>query len=198
VTSTSTALFEIPDDPDPEWAADAESMRPSIDARRRFAYEAVDAGFDSEGIFRVPLRGWIIERVKARRYQEKMVDTAVVARLVERSITEPAILHVLLSGDSDMIPAIQTVVPNYSETVVVACTHPDQYLPQDQQSSYRLAQFDLQREPIYLDRLVDRIVEGDYVYRCCNPRCNAIFARPKPIPARANPTCRPCHEAANR
>src|SRR5262249_17334279 len=47
------------------------------------------------------LRGWIVEWLRERRYQEKMVDTSLVGRLVEQAIADPTRLHVMISGDLD-------------------------------------------------------------------------------------------------
>jgi hypothetical protein len=189
-----TAIFRIPDEPDPEWG-DIEYIRRNSEARRRFADSAVAAGFSDEGIFDVPLRGWLVERLRDRRYQEKMVDTSVVARLVEQAITDPLRLDVLISGDLDMLPAIRTVVPDYTETVVLATTHPDQYAPGEGQSSFRLNQFPFQYAPIYLERHVEDFVSGTHVYQCSNARCNRIFVRTRAIPKRSNPLCKPCNDA---
>jgi len=98
-----TAIFQIPAEPDPEWG-EIEDIRRRTEARRRIADDAVAAGFSEEGIFNVPLRGWIVERLRQGKYQEKMVDTSLVTRLVEQAIADPARLHVLISGDLDMLP----------------------------------------------------------------------------------------------
>ncbi len=189
-----TAIFDIPDHPDPEWG-DIGFIRHGSEARTRFAGAAIDAGFNPDGIFRVPLRGWMVEKLREHRYQEKMVDTSLVARLVEQAIADPSRLHVLISGDVDMLPAISTVVPDYTKTVVLDTTHPAQYEPESAQSSFRLSQFKFNYEPIYLERHVDRLVEGTYIYRCSNPRCQHIFTRPSPVPAYSNPICKPCYLA---
>jgi hypothetical protein len=189
-----TAIFVVPEEPDPDWP-DVSAIRARSAARRHFAESAVEAGFSDEGIFRVPLRAWIIDRLADRRYQEKMVDTSLVARLVEQAVSDAELLHVVISGDLDMLPAIQTVVPRYTETVVLATTHPDQYVRAEAQSSYRLNQFSFRLAPIYVEQSIDRIVQGDYVYRCSNPTCNRVFVRPKPIPKGKNPVCKPCHDA---
>jgi hypothetical protein len=186
-----TAIFDIPDEPDPEWP-DVSSLRRSVAARQRFADKAVAADFSPDGIYRVPLRTWIIEELRERRYQEKMVDTSLVARLVEQTIADPQRLHLVVTGDTDIVPAIQTVVPDYADTVVLACTHPDQYNPGEAQSSFRLAQFPFRYEPIYLEQLIERIAAGDNVYQCSNPRCNSFFVRERPVPSAANPVCHPC------
>jgi hypothetical protein len=189
-----TAIFNVPAETDPDWG-NTDDIRRGSEARRRFADDAVDAGFSDEGIFDVPLRAWIVERLRERRYQEKMVDTSLVARLVEQAIADPDRLHVLISGDLDMLPAIGTVVPRYTETVVLATTHPDQYVRGEAQSSFRLNQFAFRYDPIYLEQGLERLVAGEYVYRCSNPRCNRVFTRPRPIPARSNPICKPCNDA---
>jgi hypothetical protein len=188
-----TAIFSIPDTPDPEWG-DISFIANSTFARRKFSDSAVQAGFDPGGIFDVPLRAWVVEKLRDRRYQEKMVDTSVVARLVEQAICDPERLHVLITGDTDMLPAISTVVPKYTETVILASTHPDQYNPSDAQSSFRLNQFEFRTGPIYLERLAEEMVQGDFVYRCSNPLCQRIFTRHAAIPSHANPFCKPCHE----
>ena len=40
-------------------------------SRRRFAEDDVTADFSDEGIFRVPLRTWIIERLHERRRKKR-------------------------------------------------------------------------------------------------------------------------------
>lgn len=192
-----TAVFEIPEAPNPEWG-DLSWIRNSTHARQRFADAALGAGFLGEGVFKVPLRTWIIDKLQDRRYQEKMVDTSLVARLVEQSIKDPDRLHVLISGDLDMLPAIKTVVPEYTETVVLATTHPDQYYASDAQSSFRLNTFDFRYEPIYLERHVADFVSGEHVYECSNTRCHRLFVRAAPIPRGANPRCKPCSERRAR
>lgn len=189
-----TAIFTVPDEPEPDWP-DVSAIRRGSEFRRRFANDAIAAGFSDEGVFSVPLRTWIIEKLVDRRYQEKMVDTSLVARLVEQAITDPDRLHVMISGDLDMLPAIRTVVPSYTETVVLATTHPDQYVRGEAQSSFRLNQFDFRFEPIYLDQSVEKIAQGENVYRCSNQRCNRVFTRPRPIPAGRSPVCKPCNDA---
>jgi hypothetical protein len=189
-----TSIFDVPDDPDPEWP-DISRIRANAASRGWFAENAVAAGFSDEGIFRVPLRTWIIDRLQEHRYQEKMVDTSLVARLVEQTIADPDRLHVLVSGDLDMLPAISTVVPRYTETVVLATTHPEQYVRGEAQSSYRLNQFGFTLDPIYLEQSIEKIVAGEHVYRCSNPRCQRVFARPIPIPRGRNPICKPCNDA---
>jgi hypothetical protein len=52
-----------------------------------------------------------------------MVHTSLVARLIEQAIADPQRFHVLITGDLDMIPAIRTIVADYTETVVLVTTH---------------------------------------------------------------------------
>lgn len=44
-----------------------DDLRRNAEARRRFTEGAVNAGFEREGIFKGPLRLWIIERLRERR-----------------------------------------------------------------------------------------------------------------------------------
>jgi hypothetical protein len=188
-----TAIFDVPSEPDPDWG-DITWIRSGTFARRRFVDSAEDAGFSPEGVQTVPLRAWMVDKLRQRQYQEKMVDTSLVARLVEQAITIPDRLHVLISGDLDMLPAIQTVVPEYTETVVLATTHPDQYVPGEAQSSFRLSQFGFRHDPIYLDQHVEQLVVGSNVYRCSNRQCNRVFVRQNQVPHLSTPICKPCFE----
>ncbi|WP_140853504.1 NYN domain-containing protein [Myxococcus xanthus] len=188
-----TALFVMPDEVDPEWP-DISVIRRGVEARERFISEAKQAGFQDSGIFHVPLRRWMVDKLNERRYQEKMVDTSLVARLVERTINAPDTIHVVVSGDLDMLPGIKTVVPDYSRRVVLLTTHPDQYDRSEAQSSFRLSQFDFEIEPIYIERHVGEIVRGTYPYRCSNKTCGCVFVRERKIPKASNPVCKPCHD----
>lgn len=123
-----------------------------------------------------------------------MVDTSLVGRLVEQAIADPDRLHVLISGDLDMLPAIRTVVPDYTETVVLATTHPDQYIRGRPSLHSVSISSTFAFEPIYLDQSVDQFVSGDHVYRCSNPRCNSISRDLALFPVAANPVCKPCND----
>ena len=48
------------------------------------------------------------------RYQEKQVDTTVVALLVRDAIEHPDDCFALVAGDADILPAIQVAYPNYT------------------------------------------------------------------------------------
>ncbi|MGE3675300.1 MAG: hypothetical protein AB7K71_36865, partial [Polyangiaceae bacterium] len=74
-----TALFSIPEEIDEDWP-DTTVITRSTNARQRFVDEALAAGFLDCGIFKVPLRRWMVEKLAQQRYQEKMVDTSLVAR----------------------------------------------------------------------------------------------------------------------
>ncbi len=188
------AIFDIPPDPDPAWG-DIETIRRGSVARRQFAGEAIAAGFSPDGVFTVQLRGWIVNKVRERRYQEKMVDTSLVGRLVERAIAgDRELLHVVISGDIDILPAITTVVPDYTERVVLAITHPDAYDRAEAQTSFGLNEFRFEYEPIYLERDIGQLLP-DYHYRCSNRNCQRDFVRERPIPSGENPFCRSCRYA---
>ncbi len=51
-------------------------------AKERTVDSARDAGYDVSGVFEVPFQHWMPKRIIERTFQEKMVDTSLVARMV--------------------------------------------------------------------------------------------------------------------
>ncbi|MCK7574862.1 MAG: hypothetical protein MZV65_02530 [Chromatiales bacterium] len=195
----STSIFLLPEDlnawadeRDEVSAADIENIRKSTYAREKFSERAIQAGFSSEAIFRPPLKGWMIERLKEHRFQEKQVDATVVALLVKAAITQPEDVHAIITGDADVLPAIRVAYPEYSKNVFVATTHPDQLKVESRQTSFALADFDYNIEPFFLEQNAAKILQGDNVYSCGH--CGKVFSRPKAIPKSALACCSPCHQ----
>jgi len=194
-----TSIFRIPDDVD-QWAeerddvttADIENVRHSVAAREAFVASALRSGFREDGVYRPHLKGWMIQRLRERRFQEKQVDTTVVALLVSAAITRPQDYHVIVTGDADVLPAIKVAYPAYSQNVFVATTHPDQLRAEARQTSFALADFEYRIPPVFLDEHVRDLVEGAHVYVCGH--CGKVFARSLPIPLEAKPCCKPCHD----
>lgn len=120
----ATSIFEIPDDID-EWpndftnitTNDIEIVKRGVHARTMVAKNATDAGYNSQAIYHPKLRGFIVEKLTAKTYQEKQVDTSVVALLVRSAIINPNDYHVVITGDSDILPAIKVAYPEYSTNV---------------------------------------------------------------------------------
>src|SRR5262249_44462074 len=85
----SISIFELPKDFD-SWPSRVSGMRPddvslirnAVWAREGFVREAKEAGYRDEAVFRLPVREWMIRKFVERRYQEKQVDTTIVALLV--------------------------------------------------------------------------------------------------------------------
>lgn len=195
----STSIFSLPDDLD-EWAnerddvsaADIENVRKSTYARERFSEKAIQAKFSDKAIFRPRLKGWMLERLRDHRFQEKQVDATVVALLVKFAITQPEDVHVIVTGDADVLPAIRVAYPEYSKNVFVATTHPDQLKVESRQTSFALADFDYTIAPFFLEQNAAKILQGENVYSCGH--CGKIFSRPKAIPKQALACCSPCHQ----
>ncbi len=180
-----TSIFSIPADADtwPEVLTDPDrftKLRANIHARQAFAQMAVAAGFSPAGLLRPPLRRWVLPVMARGDYQEKQVDTWLVAHLVERAITDPDSVHFVATGDADMMPGVQTVVPRYTERVVLVATHPVQYDVAEQQTSFAFENFGLRFGPVYLEDSLEQFIAGAYVSRCRNPNCLKIFVRSAP------------------
>lgn len=195
----STSIFTLPDDID-AWpterddvaSSDIERLRNSVTARTAFADASVAAGFDPTAIYHPRLRGWMLERLKQGRYQEKQVDATVVALLVRSAITNTGDYHAIITGDADVLPAIRVAYPAYSENVFVATTHPDQLSRESRQTSFALADFEYRILPYFLDEHVDQFLDSANVYVCAH--CNKVFGRSNPIPSGHRPCCKPCFE----
>lgn len=195
----STSIFSLPEDLD-EWpnerddvsSADIENLRKSTIAREKFSEKAIQAGFSEKAIFRPRLKGWMIERLREHRFQEKQVDATIVALLVKSAITNPSDVHAIITGDADILPAIKVAYPEYSKNVFVATTHPDQLKTESRQTSFALADFDYTVPPFFLEQSAKEILQGDNVYECVH--CSKVFARAKAIPKKGQPCCSPCNK----
>jgi hypothetical protein len=147
------------------------------------------AGYDTSGVFEVPFKHWMPKQIERKLFQEKMVDTSLVARMVLSSIQYPQDFHVVVTGDLDMIPAISLVVPQYLEKVVLFTTDPRQWDPNMQQTSKKLTDYNFKYGPFYLDNMVSEIFQGNFVYTCDHPTCSIVFARRNEIPVGEKPYC---------
>lgn len=189
-----TSIFSVGTDVEGEDPDALARLQNNVFAREQFAGSAVEAGFPSDGILRVPLRRWTLRRLREGRYHEKQVDTWVVAQLVEQAIHNPDFLHFVVSGDIDMMPGVRKVVPDITEKVVMVATHPLQFNPDEQQTSFAIESFGFRYGPIHLEDELEHIIAGEHVYRCRNHDCNRIFTRLNAIPRASNPFCRGCLE----
>lgn len=193
-----TCVFSLPEDFD-SWPDYHENIskdqidqtRRGLRSRGKFVDGALAANYSDEAVYRPEIKSWILEKLINRQYQEKQVDASVVALLVRSAITNPNDYHCVVTGDSDMLPAIRVAYPHYSKNVFVGTTHPDELRAEHRQTAFSLGNFQFEIPAFYFqDHLAD-IVQGQYVYRCAH--CYAVFVRPTPIPSRARPCCSACH-----
>ena len=192
----STSIFTLPDDFD-DWpdrfdditTDQIEKTRRAVTARERFVTSAQSAGYKTDAVFRPVIRDYIIRRLAERRYQEKQVDTSVVALLVRYAITKPGDYHCVITGDSDILPAVKIAYPEFTKNVFLASTHPDELNPSHRQTAFSLVEFAFEIEPFYLQNkdTVSQLISGDNVYRC--EECGRIFTLSSPIPSRSRPRC---------
>ena len=194
----ATSIFTLPENFD-EWpkefpgvsADDVARTRGGVALRERFVKGAVDAGYSTRAIYRPKMKGWILERLRTNRYQEKQVDATIVALLVRSAITHPHDVHVVITGDADVLPAVKVAYPEYSRNVLVATTHPDELRAENRQTSFSLSNFEFDIPPFYFQDHVAELAAGAHVYTCAH--CHKVFARPKSIPGKARPCCFTCN-----
>ena len=195
-----TSIFTIPQNIE-KWPEDNPDMSSgAIDrvkrgafARERIATNAIRAGYKQDAIFRPRLKPFMIEKLASGKFQEKQVDASVVALLVRSAITKPNDYHLLITGDSDIIPAIKVAYPEYSKNVVIATTHPDELRAEHRQTSFSFDSVEFSLPPIYLQDHIKEIIHGDNIYECGN--CRVVFTRQYPIPANKRPYCLECAES---
>lgn len=145
---------------DESWG-DLTRIKQNSTARQQFVKSASLGGFDVSNVFTITLRQWMIRAIENETYQEKMVDTTLVATLVEKTINNPLDVQVVVAGDLDILPGIRTVIPNYSNKVVLVSSHPQQFDINNQTSSFVLNSFHFDHGPIYLENNVKNIINGD-------------------------------------
>lgn len=194
----ATSVFEIPDDFE-SWSdyyddvtqEQITKVKRGSFARDTFANKAIAAGYSSNAIFRPKMKLYILKNLQEQRYQEKQVDATVVALLVRSAIEHPKDFHAIITGDSDILPAIRVAYPEYTKNVVIVSTHPDELNAEHRQTSFSLSNFDFDIPPFYLQDYADKIIHGDNVYRCAE--CNKVFMRSNQIPTKSRPYCVNCY-----
>lgn len=193
----ATSIFELPADYD-DWANTNDDIteenlaitRRNVHSRNTVANNAINAGYSDTAVFRPTIKTYIIRKLREKRYQEKQVDTTVVALLVKEAIVNPTDYHAVIAGDADILPAIKVAYPEYSRNVFIATSHPDELSANHRHTSFSLNNFDFDIEPYYLQDHIAEIVYGNHAHHCAN--CNIVFTTNSPIPARARPYCTQC------
>jgi uncharacterized LabA/DUF88 family protein len=193
-----TSIFKIPDNID-TWTVDnpdistsaIEKVKRGAFIRGRIAENAMRAGYKEDAIFRPRLKHFMIEKLASGKFQEKQVDASLVALLVRSAITKSNDYHLLITGDSDIIPAVKVAYPEYSKNVVIATTHPDELRAEHRQTSFSFNSVEFSLPPFYLQDHIKEIIHGDNVYEC--GECRVIFTRPNPFPANRRPYCSECN-----
>ena len=191
----ATSIFALPEDFD-DWSnrfldittEKIEKTKRLVFAKNRFAQAAVDVGYSEIAIFRPEIKSWIIPKLEDSSYQEKQVDTTVVALLVKSAITRPEDYHAVVTGDADMIPAIKTAYPEYTRNVLIISTHPDELDATRRQSSFSYFDFAFDLQPFFLQNNAENIMAGNNVYRCVE--CGKIFTTQNPVPVNRQPRCK--------
>jgi len=167
-----------------------EITRSNVQDREAFSKNAVDAGFNSPTLPRVDLKDYMLPKLDDKRYQEKQVDTTVVAMLVKYAITKPSEYFAIIAGDADILPAIQIAYPEFTKNVCLVTTHPDELEASHRQTAFSYTQFQFDIKPLYLQQHVSDIMAGDHVYQCVD--CKKLFSLKTPITAARQPHCPRC------
>jgi DNA-directed RNA polymerase subunit RPC12/RpoP len=188
----STSIFELPANFD-SWDIQQESIeiiKKGVYARTAFTKNAIDAGYSDKAVYRPKMKTWMVTNLQNGNYQEKQVDASVVALMVRSAIISSNDYHAVLTGDSDILPAIAVAYPEYTRNVVIVTSHPDELKADYRQASYSLNNFTFDVPPFFLQEHVINLMAGENVYRCTD--CGKIFVRPKPIPSKSQPHCKNC------
>ncbi len=152
--------------------SDLDKVKKNCFVRDNFARSAVSAGFEANSIIRPELKPWMIENLSKGRFQEKQVDTTVVALLVKSAITKQGDVHAIIAGDADILPAIKIAYPEFSENILIATTHPDELKAEHRQTSFTYQEEEFNIPALYLQDYVKEIINGE-VIECSN--CHYLF-----------------------
>jgi len=181
----STSIFNIPIDID-SWpsvhagmtSTDVNKVKRAVSYRSDFANKALSAGYTPNTIYRPQLKPYHLSNIINDEHQEKQVDSTVVALLVKSAIVasyeESDEFHAVITGDSDVIPAIQAAYPQYSKNFLVITTRPDNLHHNWRQSAFSLSNVVTEVPVMYLQDYAEKIMEGNFVYTCDN--CHKVFA----------------------
>ncbi len=191
-----TSLFNVPSDFD-SWVGktitspygeqsitvsqkNIDLTKKNISDREEFANAAIMAGYDHNCIFRIDLQEWMLLNLlhPELHYQEKQVDTTVVALLVRDAIEFSDDCFALVAGDADILPAIQIAYPNYTQNVFPVLTSPNERDGRNRQTSFKYSQYNFPISTLVLQNHVGDIMEGN-VYQCTE--CHKFFTTRKPI-----------------
>lgn len=185
-----TSLFNLPPDLD-TWAnkqitnpanqkfitvtqANINKIKNNVAKRTDFANAALGAGYDPQCIFNIDFQEWMFVNLvhQGLHYQEKQVDTTVVALLVRDAIEHPQDCFALVAGDADILPAIKVAYPNYTQNVFPVLTSPDEQDSRNRQTSFKYSQYPFSIGTLVLQEHVGAILAGN-VYRCT--QCQKYF-----------------------
>jgi hypothetical protein len=144
-------------------------------ARERTLAQATTQGYQPV-VYRPALQQWMLEKLSRGDYREKLVDTEVAVRTTEIGITRPDTLHIVLTGDRDITPALRYG----SERILLAATGPGIGSPREW----------VDRKMFVLEEHVAEIMAGNHIYEC--PNCHGFFATKKAIPPRTMVRCKQC------
>lgn len=118
----STSIFELVENIDtwPEKFDDItvemiEQTKRSVYARSLFSQNAINDGYSDLAIYHPKIKPYMITQLHSNQYQEKQVDASVVALLVKSAIINPNEYHAVVTGDSDILPAIRVAYPEYTK-----------------------------------------------------------------------------------
>lgn len=152
-----------------------------IAEREEFAKSAIQAGYDEKCLFKVPLQEWMLLNLlhPKLKYQEKQVDTTVVALLVRDAIEHPDDCFALVAGDADILPAIRVAYPSYTKNVFPVLTSPDEREGRNRQTSFKYSQHEFEIDTLILQNHVGEIMKGNYVHQCTD--CHKYFVNYNPV-----------------
>lgn len=160
-------------------------------AKKRIIDEVRKAGFNTDHVFEVPFKPWMIDAIKSKSYKEKKVDSAMVTYMADNFKNYENDYHAVVTGDLDVMPAIQRLMQSGIGKVILVTTKPHQWDITMQQTSWELANYPFSHGPIFLEDKVKSIMSGDLIYECV--RCRDLFARRKAIPPLSQPLCIKCY-----
>ena len=199
-----TSIFSFPDDYD-SWVgqcvdgheitqADIQKPKNNVRNRTAFVTRSFQAGFKEESVIRPQITQRKLLRYINKQYREKEVDSTVVALIVKYAITKHNDYFAVIAGDADIMPALMITCPDYTKNICLVTSHPNELEQRHQLTAQKYLDFNFEIDPLFLQNQVNKIIEGDYVYRCnC---CQRLYVQSTPTSTRQMPYCEICKPTA--
>lgn len=143
-----------------------------VKKRKEFAEASFEAGFEKKAVLEVDLKEWMLANLINGCFQEKKIDTMLVVTFIKYVLRKPKDYFAIVTGDADMLPAIEFANEGFTNNICLVITSPDEnkkYIS----TAFGYTKYKFDTPTIYLQDHIKDIVAGSYIYTCAS--CSKVF-----------------------